>query len=155
MNKQGGGVEIAKGNPFHADVVRMLRDADEYYASLYPQESNHLIDVNELAKDDTLFFVAQINDRVIGCTALVLSPDYGELKRMYVDPAYRGLGVAQDLLDTIVQASRGAGLSCIRLETGYLQHSAIALYRKNSFFEIPPFGGYGIDPLSIFMQRDL
>jgi putative acetyltransferase len=43
----------------------------------------------------------------------------------------------------------------LRLEMGGLQPEALSLYRSAGFVEIGPFGAYGPDPLSIFMEKEI
>jgi putative acetyltransferase len=93
--------------------------------------------------------------RAVGCGACVNRGAYGEVKRMYVDPAQRGQGTGRKLLDAIVASGRAQGLACLRLETGIYQPEAIGLYEKYGFTYIPPFGDYQVDPLSVFMEKGL
>ena len=78
-----------------------------------------------------------------------------EIKRMFVDPAARGRSVARKLMETLEAAALGRNLAAIRLETGIYQPEAIGLYRKFGFAEIPAFGSYQPDPLSLFMEKRL
>ncbi|MFN7104339.1 MAG: GNAT family N-acetyltransferase, partial [Pseudorhizobium sp.] len=59
------------------------------------------------------------------------------------------------LLEALVDNAIRAGRQAIRLETGIYQPQAIGLYRAYGFIDIPPFGSYGEDPLSIFMEKRL
>jgi len=81
--------------------------------------------------------------------------DYGELKRMYVRPPFRGLGLGRLLLDHLADFARGQGVSLLRLETGIYQTAAIGLYERAGFRNIPPFGEYKEDPLSRFYEKHL
>ena len=79
--------------------------------------------------------------------------DYGELKRMYVRPQFRGLGFAKLMLDHLADYARSRGVRLLRLETGVHQHAAIGLYERAGFQSIPPFGEYRDDPLSKFYEE--
>jgi len=148
--------EIALENPNQEGVIELLEHSDAYHAELYPAESNHLLDVNELINDQTHFFVARDrDDKVVGCAALVSYADYGEIKRMFVLPETRGKGLGHDLLAVLELAANQFKLPALRLETGISQPEAIGLYKKQGFKEIEPFGDYKPDPLSLFMEKGL
>lgn len=149
-------VTIAIEPPRQAGVMRLLELSDAYAASLYPAESNHMVDVATLERENVSFFVARQGEAVLGCGALGEAGDgAGEIKRMFVDEAARGLKLGRRLLDAIVDRAGALGLSVIRLETGIHQPQAIGLYRAYGFVETGPFGDYRPDPLSIFMEKTL
>ncbi|WP_296946263.1 GNAT family N-acetyltransferase [uncultured Massilia sp.] len=142
--------------PNQPDVLSMLARLDAYCAALYPAESNHLLDVDALMRDDVLFLVARgVDGAAVGCAALVNRAGYGELKRMFVDETLRGRGTGRQLLEHIAMFARMAGLQVLRLETGIHQPEAIALYERFGFVRIAPFGDYRPDPLSLFMEMRL
>lgn len=147
---------IATEDPGQPDIVALLRAADEWYATLYPAESNHLLDVGTLRKPEVSFFVARQPDgTLLGYGAVVDQGSYAEIKRMYVAPAARGLKLGRRLLEALERRAAELGHACIRLETGIRQPEAIGLYRKAGYREIGPFGDYGPDPLSLFMEKRL
>jgi putative acetyltransferase len=147
---------IEIGDPRQPEVLAMLADSDTYYASLYPADSNHLLDASTLAAPKVTFLVARVADRVAGFGSLVQhNTELGEIKRMYVDPTMRGRQLGRLLLNALEDCARAGKLSCLRLETGVKQSEAIALYRSAGYREIPPFGNYKPDPLSLFMEKRL
>lgn len=149
-------VNVERGSPREPNVVRMVTALDAYVAELYPPESNHLLDIEALCAPDVHFFVARIEGQAVGCGALRLDPSgYGELKRMFVVPEARGKNVGRAILLRLEQEAGEAKLSCVRLETGTRQLEAIGLYRSAGYREIPPFGDYRPDPLSVFMEKRL
>lgn len=143
--------------PLQAGVERLIRMSDAYAASLYPAESNHLIDFAMLVQPHVRFFVARREGAVVGCGALVLGDRDGtaELKRMFVDPAARGLKVGRELLCAMEAHARGIGLRVLRLETGIRQPVALALYESAGFNRRGAFPPYQQDPLSVFMEKRL
>jgi putative acetyltransferase len=146
---------IALGNPTDPQVVRMIAESDRYYANLYPAESNHLLEPQSLLGPDVSFFVARDADAICAFGAVVATPPYGEIKRMYVDKSTRRRGIGRDILLAIEQRARELKLTQLRLETGVRQPEAIALYATHGFAEIGPFGDYAADSLSIFMAKPL
>src|SRR5262245_25436282 len=97
---------IRSERPDHPQVVAMLARLDEYLASLYEPEDNHILDVQALLAPEIDFLVAEGQGGLIGCGATRRMPGeadtagqgYGEIKRMYVDPAARGQRIAVRLL---------------------------------------------------------
>lgn len=149
-------VIITRESPRQPDVIRLLTLSDAYMASLYPAESNHLLDVSALEKSAVHFFVARNEGRVVGCAALVEAGDgTAEIKRMFVDPEARGLSLGKKLMAALEEQAQSLALSATRLETGISQPEAIGLYRKAGFVEIAPFAPYKPDPLSMFMEKKL
>jgi len=78
----------------------------------------------------------------VGCGGVELSPDFVEVKRMYVRDTARGKGVAQALLQRIQMETRAARLTALRLETGDRQEAAIRLYTRAGFVRCPASGAY-------------
>ncbi|MDQ0453776.1 GNAT family N-acetyltransferase [Rhizobium paknamense] len=149
-------VIIAKEPPRQPKVLALLAQSDAYMAALYPSESNHLLDVSALEKPEVKFFTARHHNDIVGCAALVESGDgTGEIKRMFVDPASRGLSIGKKLLACLEEEALALGLSALRLETGIHQPEALGLYRAFGFVERGPFGSYALDPLSLFMEKRL
>lgn len=145
---------IALESPRQAQVVRLLELSDAYAASLYPAESNHMVDLSSLEQPGVSFFVARRDDNIVGCCALVEAGDgTAEIKRMFVDPQARGLKVGKLLLQALEARAGELGYTAIRLETGIYQPEAIGLYKAAGYVERPPFGDYQPDPLSLFMEK--
>ncbi len=80
------------------------------------------------------------SDSYIGCVAIRLhAPGIAELKRMYVQPGNRHLGVGQELLSRAIQFATDAGYHRIRLDTLDTMLPAMRLYEKNGFTRIPAY----------------
>lgn len=142
-------------SPRQSDVLRLLAALDDYLASLYPPQSNHILDIDALCAPNVRFFVARRAEHAVGCGALRLEAGYGEVKRMFVDPAARGQALGRAILARIEQQAAQEGVSLLRLETGIHQAAALALYRGAGYEPCAPFGEYEADPLSVFMQKVL
>ena len=84
--------------------------------------------------------IAHADGKVAGCVGLrSLDRRTGEMKRLYVRPAYRSSGVGRRLVEAAIQAARQAGYSELRLDTLPNMASAQALYHRLGFVEIPPY----------------
>jgi DNA-binding MarR family transcriptional regulator/GNAT superfamily N-acetyltransferase len=97
-------------------------------------------DAHELTPPAGALLVARLRGQPIGCGALKLHPDAtAELKRMWVAPVARGLGVGRRLLHALELHARAAGVEMVRLETNGALTEAIALYRGSGYREVDPF----------------
>ena len=82
--------------------------------------------------------------QLAGCCALrpldtADYPNAAEMKRLYVRPAFRGLGLGRQLAESILDAARGAGYGCVLLDTLDDMESARTLYEELGFVEVPPY----------------
>lgn len=140
-----------------AHEADLLLDAsDQYMESLYPVESNHLTYLDELLAPGNIFIGAYVKDVIVGCGAIVTKFDteaYGEIKRIFVDETYRGHSIGTVLVKQLEALAVERVIGKLRLETGIFQQPAIKLYKNLGYEEIPPFGDYNEDPLSIFMEK--
>ena len=159
-----------------AEADHLLVLSDNYMASLYPAESNHLVSSESLRTGDAVFLGAFLppdpnvsvnasssdamesgsnSGHCIGCVAARFYRDaaYAEIKRLYVDEAHRGLGLARTLMNVIEAEIVAEGIDCARLEMGIYQPEADALYRSLGYRDIRPFGDYLEDPLSQFLEK--
>lgn len=147
-------MRVALECPDQPEVVALIDELDAYQKPLYPAESHHGIDIASLCQPHVLFAVARDqDDYAIGCGAILLEQDYGELKRMFTKPSHRGKGVASALLELLESEATARGCTLFALETGYLQPEAIGLYERFGYQRCGPFGAYSEDPNSIFMQK--
>jgi putative acetyltransferase len=148
-------VTLTIEDPAKPDLLAFLEASDAYHGALYPAESNHLVDVETLRGPEVTVVVARVDGVARGMGALVAKDGYGELKRMWVDPEARGLGLGRRLLAALEARARALGLPEINLETGISQPEAIGLYRSNGYMDRHPFGDYQPDPLSLFLGKGL
>ncbi|MFN7309656.1 MAG: GNAT family N-acetyltransferase, partial [bacterium] len=113
------------------EVVALIDELDAYQKPLYPPESHPGIDIEALGAPHVLFAVARdANGAAVGCGAIVLEAEYGEVKRMYVPPAPRGRGIAEALLRFLEAEAMQRGCTLFALETGIHQHAALAFYAR-------------------------
>ena len=147
---------IAFETPDQPDVHALIAELDRYLLDLYPPEAVYALDVRTLMQPNIRFAVARdAAGQAIGCGAVVLMPEYAEIKRVYVRPAARGAGTARQLMGLLEQAARAAGCADLVLETGPDQPEALALYLRHGFERCAAYGDYADDPLSVFMRKSL
>ena len=147
-------MHIALESPDQPEVIRLISDLDAYQDVLYPPESRHSLDLASLKQPNVVFVVARNGSRqAIGCGAVVVNANYGELKRMYVHPKSRGVGVARKVLSLLESTAQSLGCKLLKLETGPNQPEALHLYASCGYERRGPFGKYTNDPLSVFMQK--
>jgi putative acetyltransferase len=146
-------IEINRADP--QDFISFLQASDAYAASLYPAESNHMLDVSTLLQPQMNFFGAYVDGIAKGCGGFWAYQDYVEIKRVWIVPSARGHGLSKILMTTLEEAARAMGFKFARLETGVLQPEALGLYRSLGYLERSPFGAYKLDPLSVFMEKAL
>lgn len=150
-------LRMALESPDQPEVVALIDELDAYQKPLYPAESHHGIDLAALLRPEVLFAVARLADgAAVGCGAVVLQPGgWGELKRMVLQPPWRGGGRAHALLAFLESAAIDRGCTLLRLETGVLQHAALTFYERAGYARRGPFGNYAPDPLSVFMEKQV
>ncbi len=89
------------------------------------------------------FLTATVGRTVIGCGGIAFEDDFAEIKRMWVDPDYRGIGVATRILRGLEAAAIAAGNGTVRLDTNVALREARAFYAKEGYTEI---GRYNDNP---------
>ena len=145
---------IVAERPDTSDALTLIAELESYLVPLYPSESRHGYSVEKLLREGVAFFVMREDGLATGCGGVQLfGTEYGELKRMYVRPQFRGLGLGKLMLNHLADYVRQKGVGVLRLETGIYQEEAIGLYEGFGFQRIPPFGAYIEDALSVFYEK--
>src|SRR5689334_18232703 len=118
-------VVITQERPDTADALQLIAELEAHLDPLYPSESRHGYSVEKLLAQDVAFFLIRYHETPAGCGGIQLyGTEYGELKRMYVRPQFRGLGLGKRMLDHLEEFARIRGVGLLRLETGIHQHAA-------------------------------
>ena len=147
---------ITIADPAHPPVRAMVEELDAYLVPLYPAESNHLLDIETLRQPEMRFFAACRGEEVVAIGGCWLHADYAEVKRIYVTPAARGLGLAKLMMQRIEEEATACGRMIARLETGIHQPESLGLYRRLGYVDCGAFGDYPADdPNSVFMEKRL
>lgn len=149
-------IRIQIERPDQPDVAALIASLDAYQGPLYPASSNYHLGVAALAQANVRFAVVRdAQGKAQGCGAVVLHDSYGELKRIYVEPAARGSGLAKLLLRFLERMANENGCPRLRLETGIHQPRAIAFYRRAGYVRCARYGDYPVDALSVYMEKPL
>ncbi len=149
-------ITITGERPDTPDAIMLIEELEGELEGFYPSESRHGYSVEKLIKQNVAFFVTRKEGVPAGCGGIqFFGKEYGELKRMYVRPEFRGFGLAKMMLEELSKHTKENGINVLRLETGIHQKDAIALYRGWGFKETAHFGEYKEDPLSLFFQKEI
>jgi len=132
---------IAPERPDTPDATALIAELEAYLEPLYPRESRHGYSVEKFIAEGVAFFLIRDDGAPAGCGGIKLfGTEYGEIKRMYVRPQFRGMGFGKLMLNHLADFARSQGVATLRLETGIHQHAAIALYEQMGFALVPPGG---------------
>lgn len=139
-------------NPHFRTLVTQL-DAELrlMYADLMDTYDKH----NIIEQNDTVV-VAYLNDLPVGCGCFKrFDAGSAELKRMFVNPDARGMGISKLIINELEAWARELGFTQTILETGTKNFDAHQLYRKSGYVDIPRYGPYIDLESSICMGKNL
>ena len=151
-------MKIEPIDPADPAARALIDQLDAYQRLLYPPQSNHLDSIEALRLGNVLFVGAFAGPSLVGCGAVKTLHDdgvYGEIKRVFVREDHRGRGVSKAIMRYLERHLVDHGVRVARLETGIRQPEAIGLYERMGYVRCAPFGQYGADPLSVFMEKRL
>jgi len=137
-------VQVSVRDPRQPDARHCLRAyvselADRFHGGFDPARSISAAD-HEMTLPAGLFLVATLHAEPVGCGALKFHPGApAEIKRMWVAPAVRGLGLGRRLLTELETRAATHGVRVLRLETNRALGEAIGLYRAAGYREVTPF----------------
>ena len=121
-------------------IEAYLQELDERFETGFNPSLGPSADPEELVPPAGVLLIARLDGQPVGCGALkVMNFGVGEIKRMWVAPLVRGLGIAQRLLDMLEAQAAGFGLDTLRLDTNRSLVEARLLYLRNGYREIPPY----------------
>lgn len=142
-----------------ADSIEALNLIEEHrrnMRALYPEGPIHSFDPHLDAAPPGVFVIARVGGKAVGCGAVrPLDGSVGEVKRVFVQPECRRMGIASRIMALLEDKGLQNGFTTLRLETGTKQPEAIALYEFLGYRRIPTFGEYVSDPYSICYEKEL
>jgi DNA-binding MarR family transcriptional regulator/GNAT superfamily N-acetyltransferase len=141
---QASMVRFAIEDPTTPDARSCLEqyfaELDVRFAAGFDPALSISADAHELTAPAGALLIARLRGRPVGCGALKLHRDApAELKRMWIAPAARGLGLGRRLLEELERHACDAGVAVLRLETNHALTEAIALYRRSGYVEVEAF----------------
>jgi DNA-binding MarR family transcriptional regulator/GNAT superfamily N-acetyltransferase len=137
-------IRVGPSDPRHPDARWCLESyfselARRFDAGFEPARSISADD-DELTPPTGLLLIATLHGEPVGCGALKLHDGApAEIKRMWVAPAARGLGLGRRLLADLEARAADGGARVARLETNRTLTEAISLYRASGYREVTPF----------------
>ena len=138
-------VAFAPADPTAPPASELLAEMVAELRRLYGIERGHIgvpLEIHELAPPGGVYLVGRVEGAVVaGGGVRTIGAGTGEVKRMYVRPAWRGRSVGAQLLTALEAAAAGAGLRRVRLDTGPLQASAQHLYERSGYHRIADYNG--------------
>ncbi len=146
---------VAVASPFEPEASTLLAQLWSELSEKYPDELEGTpFRPEQLAVSGAVFLLARIAERAVGCGAFrPLEPGVAEVKRMFVLPEARGLGVGREILQQLESAAGERGYTSLRLETGLRQPDAIGLYESAGYRRVPCYGPYAENPLSVCFEK--
>ena len=118
---------------------RYFAELNDRFESGFDPAASLPADAAEMRPPEGLFLVASLRGEPVGCGALKFHDGPAELKRMWVDPTVRGLGVGRRLLRELETRAARHGADTIHLETNKTLVEAIAMYRSAGYHEVDAF----------------
>jgi DNA-binding MarR family transcriptional regulator/GNAT superfamily N-acetyltransferase len=137
-------VEVGVTDPRHRDARACLRayfaELGERFDSGYDPALDLTATDAEMTPPAGLFLMATLHDEPVGCGALKFGgTGPADIKRMWVAPSARGLGLGRRLLTELERQAAAHDVSVVRLETNRNLTEAISLYRSSGYREVPAF----------------
>jgi DNA-binding MarR family transcriptional regulator/GNAT superfamily N-acetyltransferase len=139
-----GAVELRPIDPNHPDARGCFRayfdELDRRAESGFDPRVSSLAEAHELTPPAGMVLVAYLRAEPIGCGAVKHHPGaVSELKRLWVSPSARGLGLGRRLLAELEALARATGARVVRLDSHSALVEAISLYRSAGYREVPRF----------------
>lgn len=147
---------ITTETPLSDDVRALVQALNAFTFELTPAEFRHHMTVEQMAQADTTLFVARdASGATLGMGALRRHESVGEVKRMFVKPEARGLGVGGAILARIEDLARQESLSRVVLETGSNFDAAKRVYERGGFQPCEPVLDYPPSAWTAFYAKSL
>jgi len=143
-------------------VIELLESHLQAMQAQTPPESVHALDLSAYESPNLWLWTAWDEGQLMGCGALQdhgvhHGEHLGEIKSMRTKAEYLRMGVADAVLETIIQFANNKGMRRLSLETGITDHfsAAHAFYVRHNFVKTTPFADYTNDPHSVYYTLSL
>jgi GNAT superfamily N-acetyltransferase len=143
--------------PYDDPLAReMVARVQQEYVTRYGGPDEAVVDPAEFLPPVGLFLVAEVDGVPAGCGAWrAHEPGVAEVKRVYVEPAFRRRGLAQLLMAALEESAAAAGHRAVVLNSGPEQPEALALYAALGYTPVPGYGVYADAPGAVHLGRRL
>ena len=145
---------IVTEHPRTTDAARLIDLLSAELGERYGDDGTGGFNPEVVCVPGGAFVVARLGGVAVGCGALrPLTPEVGEIKRMYVTQSHRGKGISRRILADLEERARAFGYRSVRLETGVLQQEAMGLYETSGYHRIECYGYHKDDPRSVCFEK--
>lgn len=148
-------LSLQRKNSHNTDFQLLVLELDKDLAIRDGDEHAFFAQYNKI---DSIKYVvmAYLDGKPVGCGAIKeYETGVMEVKRMFVQPRYRGKGIASSVLKEIELWAKELGFKKCILETGIKQPEAIALYKKSQYTQILNYGQYAEVASSVCFEKIL
>jgi len=140
---RASGIEIAQEDPASAGAERCLAryfaEIDARFDGGFDRNRGGAV-MDDFVPPRGCLLLARLHSEPVGCGALrTFEPGVGEIKRMWISPEVRGLGVGRRLLAELERVAKRRRMRAIRLDTNASLAEALHLYRSAGYREIGRF----------------
>ena len=137
-------VEIAPEDPASEDarhcVSAYFAELSERFPDGFDPTTTIPAEPADLTPPNGVLLIARLDGRPVGCGALKsVAKGVGSIKRMWVAPSMRGLGLGRRILEELERHASELSMTLLQLETNDTLDEAQALYRRYGYNEVPPF----------------
>lgn len=151
----GSIVKVVKTTSENPDFLSLIKTFDKYLWERYPELKtnywgNNIIELNRNV------VVIYLDEKPVACGCFKkYDQNTIEIKRMFVSPEARGLGLAQRVLQELEIWAKELDYSVSVLETLYKQQEAISLYQKVGYTIVDNYGPYVSMDKSVCMKKEI
>ena len=141
------------------EYTKMLVEVEPSFAG-YLKQQNYQHEIEDLpdkyGSPDGVLHLILADGKPAGCIGLrKLDETRCEMKRLYVRLVFRGIGIGDMLVDTLIADAKRHGYKAMLLDTFTFLNRAIEMYRKRGFYEIEKYLETPMDDITLYMQLDL
>jgi GNAT superfamily N-acetyltransferase len=149
-------MQISRRRYDHPDVAKLVTRLQAEYVLIYGGPDNSPTSAGQFEPPAGAFGLGYNGDTPAAMGGWRLGEDgRSELKRMYVPDEYRGRGYSRAVLLWLEDFALSAGAKEVVLETNQLHPAAVGVYRSSGYTEVPAFGHFADDPMTVYLGRTI
>ena len=134
----------------------LVERVQEEYVVRYGGRDGAVVEPADFLPPRGTFLVAEVDGVPAACGAWRMHGDgIVEIKRVYVEPAFRRRGLAQLVMAALEDSAARAGHRSVVLNTGLRQPEALELYARLGYRDVPGYGLYATSPDARFLGKEL